>query len=91
METQRESGPIVRLDIDDMSCGHCVQAVRDALGRVDGLGVRDVQVGWAVIQPASPALVDEAINAIERAGYSARRGRPEGGPAKPGCSCCTPR
>ena len=68
------SNPATSLDlaIDGMSCGHCVAAVRDALGQVTGVTVKDVAVGSAavIIDPArtSPSAV---VEAIRDAGYDA--------------------
>lgn len=60
--------------IQGMSCGHCVHAVSNALKRLDGVDVKDVQVGSATVEydPAVTSL--ETVNAaIEDAGYSPQR------------------
>lgn len=60
------------LDIEGMSCGHCVARVRKAIGALPGVGDADVQIGSAKVayDPAvvSPADVTEAVT---RAGYAA--------------------
>lgn len=67
MSTQQKE----TLDIDGMSCEHCVAAVEDALDALDGVTVEAVEIGSATVAydpgttPRS-ALVD----AIEEAGYS---------------------
>ena len=54
------------IEIQGMSCGHCVKTIREALGRVEGVTVRDVVIGRAVIdldeRAASPQDVENAID-----------------------------
>jgi copper chaperone CopZ len=60
------------LTISGMSCDHCVRRVRKALSSVDGVTVKDVQVGRAVIDTSDDnAAVSRALEAIAGAGYSA--------------------
>lgn len=60
------------LTIADMTCGHCINAVRDALESLPGLTVEHVRMGKASVlltpQGASPAAL---IDAIREAGYRA--------------------
>ena len=55
----------VRLNIQGMSCGHCVASVRRALGGLDGVTVEDVKVGSARVtyDPArsGPGAIAEAV------------------------------
>lgn len=62
----------LELEIQGMSCGHCVAAVSEALSGLDGVSVDKVQIGSAQVQ-YKPEVVsaDEIILAIEDAGYSA--------------------
>ena len=61
------------IQIDGMSCGHCVQAVDRALRSVPGVQVDEVEIGGAVVThdptQASPAAIEAAI---AEAGYTAR-------------------
>ena len=54
------------LEIDGMSCGHCVKAVTMALQELPGVEVRDVRVGRAIIdaddQVVTPAQIAQAID-----------------------------
>jgi len=54
-----------------MSCEHCVVAVEEALGLVDG--VTDVEVdldsGTATFSEEKPVSMDEVRRAVEEAGY----------------------
>ena len=60
------------LIITGMTCDHCVRRVTKALARVDGLGVRSVEVGRAVVDDGGhPSLVDAAVAAVKEAGYDA--------------------
>ena len=62
----------LELDIQGMSCGHCVAAVSEALRELDGVSVEAVRIGSASIdyepQVVSP---DQIVSAVEDAGYSA--------------------
>jgi len=60
------------LKIDGMSCGHCVAHVEKALSRLDGVGVRWVEVGSAEIDydPARTSFA-RIREAIDDAGYTA--------------------
>lgn len=61
------------LEIDGMSCGHCVKAVTMALQELPGVEVKDVTVGRAVIDAdervVTPAQVAQAI---DEAGFTLR-------------------
>ncbi len=63
------------LQIDGMSCGHCISRVQKALGRVDGVHVDRVDIGTARVtydpDRVSPQRIREAV---EDAGYEVRRG-----------------
>lgn len=63
----------VTLQVQGMSCGHCVRAVKDALSQVEGATVEKVEIGSAVVafdpqQTSTGALVD----AVADAGYEAQ-------------------
>jgi copper chaperone len=59
------------IPISGMSCGHCVQAVRDAIATVPGVSVDQVRIGAATISyDAAAVAVDDVARAIEDAGYA---------------------
>lgn len=62
------------LEIDDMSCSHCVNAVTKALASVPGVKVLGVALGSARID-AEPAAVPHAVSALDRVGFPARAHR----------------
>lgn len=61
----------VTFTISGMSCEHCVKAVENALKEIDGVSVRNVEIGRAVV-----AYDDETVNrrqvvaALEEEGYT---------------------
>jgi copper chaperone len=58
------------IGITGMSCGHCVAAVKSALGQLDGVSVREVKVGSATVEYDPRAVTPERIaRAIEDEGY----------------------
>jgi copper chaperone CopZ len=62
----------LKLEVAGMSCGHCVQAVRNALGAVPGVKVEAVQVGSASVSyDESKATVGDLVDAVYNAGYEA--------------------
>lgn len=62
------------LEIDGMSCGHCVGAVRRALEEIDGVQVESVGVGEAAVRYDPITVTTDAIaSAITEEGYQARQ------------------
>jgi len=63
----------LHLEIEGMSCGGCVAAVRAALSAIPGIRVDDVSIGKATIAiDASKANIATVIDAVQDAGYDAR-------------------
>jgi len=61
----------ITLHIIGMSCSHCLNAVSRALNEVPGSVVKSVQIGRAEVDVTDAAAVEEAVAAVDRAGYSA--------------------
>jgi copper chaperone CopZ len=61
----------VKMKIDGMSCGNCVNHVRKALEKVPGVDVEQVEIGSATIA-FDPASTNEKLvaQAIEDEGYA---------------------
>lgn len=61
------------LQIDGMSCGHCVARVKKALSNLDGVEVRNVEVGSAEMSyDPSRVSPDKVLEAVDAAGYEPR-------------------
>lgn len=61
------------LTIDGMSCGHCLNAVRGALGKLPGVNVETVSIGRATVEFDSGATTAAQIAAaVTAAGYRAQ-------------------
>ena len=62
----------IELEIEGMSCDHCVAAVTEALGELPGVTVDDVRVGEARLRYDPDQVSPEQIAlAVEDAGYAA--------------------
>lgn len=59
------------VDIEGMTCGGCVNAVRNVLGKLAGVTVSEVVVGRATVT-AERDVETELRKAIEKAGFSPR-------------------
>ena len=60
------------LSIDGMSCGHCVSAVQKALAAVDGVSIRAVEIGSAIVEyDEARVLPPQIAAAVTGAGYPA--------------------
>lgn len=60
----------VTLQIDGMSCSHCLNAVNQALAGVPGASVRSVQIGRAEVEVPEGTGSDPLVTAVEEAGYN---------------------
>lgn len=63
----------LELEIEGMSCGHCVAAVSGALRELPGVKVDAVGIGSAAVtyEPERVSL-DDILLAVEDAGYTAQ-------------------
>ena len=66
----------ITMDIDGMTCGHCVRSVDAALKELAGVTVEQVAVGQATVSfdPAA-TTTDRIAQAIADEGYSVRATR----------------
>ena len=63
----------LELEIEGMSCGHCVAAVSEALTELPGVSVDDVRIGTAQVSYYPDQVSPEQIVlAVEDAGYAAQ-------------------
>jgi copper chaperone len=62
-----------KMEIEGMSCQHCVMAVKKALGGVPGILESNIQVGSAAVKYDESKIKKEDIQAkIEKAGYKVK-------------------
>jgi copper chaperone len=62
----------LHLQINGMSCGHCVARVTKALGALEGLEVDAVGIGAAELRfDPTRRSIDEIVGAVRDAGYEA--------------------
>ena len=59
----------VELEIQGMSCDHCVRAVKSALEQVPGVKSSTVRVGHADLQVEDTTARDALVRAVEEEGY----------------------
>lgn len=57
------------LNLEGLTCGHCVASTRKALEAVSGTTKVEVELNKAVVEGSAPA--QELIDAVEEAGYQA--------------------
>ncbi len=78
--------------VNDMTCGHCVRAITQAVLAADGDAKVDVDLARHLVQVESSKASDDTLRqAIEAAGYEpvaieSTSGRPEGQRTS-GCCC----
>ncbi len=60
----------LEMQIEGMSCSHCLRAVREALEAVAGPEVESVQIGRAVAGVPAGKSADDLVAAVEAAGYN---------------------
>ena len=60
------------LQIEGMSCGHCLNAVNQALTHLKGVTVKELRMGRADVD-FDPAVVDQRtiVDAVVESGYQA--------------------
>ncbi len=62
---------MVQLDVTGMTCGHCQNAVRNALESVEGVQKADVNLNSGVARITGDADADKLVRAVEEEGYGA--------------------
>ncbi len=63
----------LELKIDGMSCAHCVESIRKALGEIDGVSVERVEVGTAkVAYDPERTEPDRILAAVSDEGFTPR-------------------
>jgi copper chaperone CopZ len=57
------------LEIEGMSCQHCVRAVASALAAIDGVTVQTVDIGKAIVERADHVDRASLVDAVAHEGY----------------------
>ena len=57
------------LQIEGMSCDHCVTSVREALQGVSGAAVESVEIGRAEVNAAPGTSREQLVEAVEAVGF----------------------
>lgn len=74
--------------VNDISCGHCANAITQAIQRLDPQARVDVNIAAKRVSVASSRLnEDEVESAIRTAGYTPQR-QASMAPATPARGCC---
>jgi len=72
-ERYRAMKAATRLELDGMSCQHCVRRVRETLESLDGVTVEEVEIGSATFRLAEDGVqVDQVEEAMREVGYDPR-------------------
>ncbi|MCK9409797.1 MAG: heavy-metal-associated domain-containing protein [Bacteroidetes bacterium] len=60
-----------KLEIDGMTCGHCVMSVKKELSKIDGVTITTVSIGSAEVAVDEMKVTEQSLRlAVEEAGYS---------------------
>ncbi len=63
----------IKLNIEGMSCRHCVMAVKKALGGLSGVASSEVEIGSAIVKyDESKTTENDLREAVEKAGFSVK-------------------
>ncbi|MFC5068546.1 heavy-metal-associated domain-containing protein [Flaviflagellibacter deserti] len=63
---------MTKFEVQEMSCGHCVKAVTEAVKGVDPAASVDVDLKSKTVSVESDALVETLFRAINDAGYEVK-------------------
>lgn len=69
---------MLHFHVEDMSCGHCVTAISNAVLAVDVDAKVDVDLSWKTVTVGSELGPDAVAAAIAEAGYDAQLIPPAG-------------
>ena len=71
---QRTMSQSLKLAIEGMHCGGCVTRVTNALKKVDGVDVKQVEVGSAQVEfDDSKTQANTILDAVNKIGFAARQ------------------
>lgn len=84
-EAMNKEVPMLRYQVDDMSCGHCVQAITAAVKDVDPSAEVQVDLSSKAVQVSTSVAGPVVAQAIRNAGYTPAEAP---GDRVVGASCC---
>lgn len=77
---------MIELQVNDMTCGHCVSTVTKAVKGLDAAADVKVDLGTKRVSVSGPVSQDDVIAALDEAGYPATPVQAAGTqPAAKGC------
>lgn len=83
---------MLRYQVDDLSCGHCVQTVTQAIKGVDPIAVVKIDLPTKRVEVQSSAADLVVAGAIRAAGYTPTApGAHDAGATPKAASCCGER
>ncbi len=62
----------VNIQVEGMTCGHCVKAVEEAVAEGGGRGKADLGTGIVQIELQDPASLEKIKQAIVETGYTVK-------------------
>jgi copper chaperone len=86
---------MLTFQVEDMTCGHCVRAIKEAVRLLDAGAAIDVDLGRKHVRVQSDRLSVQAVHgALMKAGYTSSAGsgdEPSSGELSGCCGCAGPR
>ncbi len=79
---------MTELNVQNMTCGHCVSAVTRAVQSIDPSAVVQVDLEKARVRVEGRGAIDQVIAALEDAGYPASAAGSEAAPSASKGGCC---
>ena len=78
--------------VDDMTCGHCISVITEAIKGVDANASVDIDLATRRVDVGSSADAAKLSAAIKQAGYTASplpnpQAQPVAAPKRTGCCC----
>lgn len=79
---------MLRYQVEDMSCGHCVQAITQAVRRVDAGAEVNVDLAAKSVEVVTKAESEAVAAAIRDAGYTPAAATPMAATPRSCCGHC---
>lgn len=79
---------MLRYQVADMTCGHCVRSITAAIQGADPAATVDVDLANKTVNVSRANSAEAVEGAIREAGYTPVAASAEGSETAPGGSCC---